>query len=157
MVILILLLWSLCAVYITRFLYQRGLKIAALVYTILYVYLTAWVFLISYLDVAQFGFVPDQYADLYAGDLYRSLAGVVALFDRLPAELLIGIVFACIAVCISVVAMLVIGGVRLYKAIAVVLKGKALGGAAKREAKPKPVRIAYAPTRIYLQYCRLNN
>lgn len=157
MVILILLLWSLCAVYITRFLYARGMKVAALVYTVLYVYLTAWVFLMSYMDVAQFGMVPDQYADLYAGDLYRSLAGIVALFDRLPAELLIGIVFACIAIGISLVAMLVISGVHLYKAIANVLKGKALCGAPKRERRPKPVRTLYAPTRIYLQYCRLNN
>ena len=157
MVILILLLWSLCAVYITRFLYQRNMKVAAAMYAVLYVYLTVWVFLVTGLDVFHFGLDAEATADLFAGDIYRSFAGVMQLFDKFPAEALLGIVFGCVALAISMIAFVVIGSVQLVRAIANVLHGKALRGACKKERNALYVHTTYAPTRIYLQYCRLNN
>ena len=157
MVILILLLWSLCAVYITRFLYQRNMKVAAAMYAVLYVYLTVWIFLVTSLDVFHFGLDADATADLYAGDLYRSFAGLMQLFDQFSAEALLGIVFGCVALAISMIAFVVIGGVQLVRAIAKVLKGKALRKAVRKVRDVVRVHGTYAPTRIYLQYCRLNN
>ena len=157
MVILLLLLWSLCAVYITRFLYKRNMKVAAGLYVVLYLYLTTWIFLISGWDFVQFGFVPDRYAELYAGDFYHSFTRLIEVFDKLPSGILIAIVGLCIALATSVIAFLVIGGVHLAKAIAKVLQGKPLSTKKGLHTVHTCVRALPVRSRIYLEYCRLNN
>lgn len=157
MVILILLLWSLCAIIINRFLVKKGMKVAAAVYTALYVYLTVWVFVISYMDFVHFGADADSTAALFVGDFYRSFAGLTQMLDRLPSDLLVGIVFSCIAIAISVVSILIIGGIHLYRAIAKVLQGKPLPKVGRLQHTKRYVRSPFAYERIYLRYCRLNN
>ena len=46
MVVLLLLLWSVSAIYITHFLDKRKMKVAAIAYAVLYGYLVIWSWLI---------------------------------------------------------------------------------------------------------------
>lgn len=156
MIIALLLLWSLVAVSLVRFLYGKRMKWAALAYGVLYIVLTAWVYFLFVVDVAHLGFGTTKLSLWSAGTIYDAFADMNARFFAVSEDWLIAVVFLCVAVALSVVSYLVVSSVQLVRELYRRAR-KAL-----REAKRCALAVAadkplQSYRKIYLTFCRLRN
>jgi hypothetical protein len=157
MIIALMLLWSLVAVSLVRFLYRKRMKWAALAYGVLYIILTAWMYFLFAVDVAHLGFGVSRLSVWNAGSIYSAFADVNARLFAVSEDWLIAVVFLCAAIAISVVCYLVISSVQLVKEI------YRRVSRAKRHVKriALTIKAHSAPTathnKIYLTLCRLLN
>jgi len=154
MIIVLMLLWSLVAVSLVRFLYRKRMKWAALSYGVLYMILTAWMYFLFAVDVAHLGFGTSRLSLWNAGSIYSAFADINARFFAVSEDWLIAVVFLSIAIAVSVVAYLVISSVQLVQEI--YRRVYRAPRAVKRnvlavEEHQEPA----APTKIYLTLCRL--
>ncbi len=157
MIVLLIALWSLCAVYFTHLFYQKKMKIAAIASTVLYVNVIAWTYMIFILDVANLGFKESGAASIIGSDVFHSFTKLRDLFTFLPEEIHVATAFAAIAVAAAVVLELVVSGIRIYKEIVLILKKvKHIFKNAKRIIVSKKETVFY-DNKIYLLHCRLNN
>lgn len=154
MIIVLMLLWSLVAVSLVRFLYRKRMKWAALSYGVLYMVLTAWMYFLFAVDVAHLGFGTSKLSLWNAGSIYSAFADINARFFAVSEDWLIAVVFLSIAIAVSVVSYLVISSVQLvceiYRRVRRALR------TVKRHVLAVEEHVAPAPnTKIYLTLCRL--
>lgn len=156
MVIFLMLIWSLVAVSIVRFLYNKGLKWAALAYGALYISLTIWAYFLFAMDAAHLGFAYDKMSTWDSGVIYDSFLQVNHQMMAVSSDWLIAMVFACLSLAISVVVYLAVSGVRLvrhlYKSLSHVPKM-----AWVRTFYLRIERLALPDRHLYLTFCRLIN
>lgn len=157
MIIVLMLLWSLVAVSLVRFLYRKRMKWAALAYGALYITLTIWMYFLFAVDAAHLGFSsPSKLALWNAGNIYSAFADVNARLFAVSEDWLIAVVFLCIAVALSVVCYLVISSVQLVKEL-YRRAGRELHAVRRHALTVGTTYKAAAPQKIYLTYCRLLN
>jgi|GEM_PF-2361310 len=119
MILLIIVLWSLSAVFITRLLSKKGMKVASILYTALYAYIITWIYLIFVIDVADIGFV---YADMresliYGSDIYHSFGKLYDTMYLLPEEVLTSIVCVSVVVLVASLVVVFVGGWQVSREI----------------------------------------
>lgn len=154
MIIVLMLLWSLVAVSLVRFLYRKRMKWAALSYGVLYIILTAWMYFLFAVDVAHLGFGQTKLSLWNAGSIYSAFADVNARLFAVSEDWLIAVVFLSIAIAVSVVSYLVISSVQLAKEI--YRRVRRTLRAVKRNVLAVERHDAPAvPNKIYLTLCRL--
>lgn len=156
MIILMMLLWSLVAVSLVRFLYKKHMKWAALAYGVLYIVLTAWMYFLFAVDVAHLGFSTAKASLWSAGSIYSAFADINARLFAVSEDWLIAVVFLCIAIAISVVSYLVISSVQLVRALYRRTR-RALRQTRRFALVCLPQRQPAVPNKIYLTLCRLIN
>ena len=156
MIIAILLLWSLVGVSLTRFFYNKRLKVAATAYGVLYISLVAWMFFMYFMDAAHLQLGIAQWSLWDASDIYEAFITLYHQLYAISADWLIAVVFLCITFALSVGIYLVVSSVQIAKDLYLRL----------RRTAPRAPRMVYraivpqAPVvqrRIYLTYCRLNS
>ena len=154
MIIVLMLLWSLVAVSLVRFLYRKRMKWAALSYGVLYMILTAWMYFLFAVDVAHLGFGTSKLSLWNAGSIYSAFADINARFFAVSEDWLIAVVFLSIAIAVSVISYLVISSVQLMKEIYRRVR-RALHTAKRHVLVLEPHSAPAVPTKIYLTLCRL--
>lgn len=94
MVIILMALWSLCAIYFTRLLTQRKMRAAAISVVVLYVYLIAWIYAIFILDAADLGFsdAETRLSLLHGSGIYHSFVSLTSKMSVIPLPILKAIV-----------------------------------------------------------------
>lgn len=119
MVVLLMALWSLCAVYFTHLLSKKKMKIAAKAIVGLYSYVLVWAILIFVFDVADLGFSTIETSEsiLFGSSIYHSMIRFMAHLDELPPELLLAIVLNCLLLAIAAFSVIFVSGVRLTRVI----------------------------------------
>ena len=154
MIIVLMLLWSLVAVSLVRFLYRKRMKWAALAYGVLYIILTAWMYFLFAVDVAHLGFGTSKMSLWNAGSIYSAFADVNARLFAVSEDWLIAVVFLSIAVAVSVISYLVISSVQLVKELYRRVR-RALRTVKRSVLSVEQHDEPTAPTKIYLTLCRL--
>lgn len=157
MVVLMILLWCLSAVFITRFLERKKMKTAQIAYTVLFIYLLAWIFLIFVLDVKDYGFGPSgsKFGALYGSYSYQEFVNLAGALYQLPTSILVAIIVACVAIGASAITVVILGGIHFIKAIRELAKHRReIGGTPKIEYFIAKTRRGFS--RIYIKNCRLN-
>lgn len=156
MIIAILLLWSLVGVSLTRFLYNKRLKVAATAYGVLYITIVAWMFFMYFIDAVHLRLGISQWSLWDASEIYEAFTTLYHQLYAISADWLVAVVFLCVTVAISVGVYLVVSSVQIAKDIYKRLRRAA--PRARRQVYRAPSTVAYvAPRRIYLTYCRLND
>ena len=156
MIIVLMLLWSLVAVSLVRFLYRKRMKWAALAYGVLYITLTAWMYILFAVDVAHLGFGASKLSLWNAGSIYSAFADVNARLFTVSEDWLIAVVFLSIAIALSVFSYLVISSVQLVKALYSRAR-RALRHTRRNVQVVAEATPDVAPQKIYLTLCRLIN
>ena len=157
MIVLMILLWCLSAVFITRFLERKKMKTAQIAYTVLFIYLLAWIFLIFFLDVKDygFGFTSSKFAALYGSYSYHEFVNLTQALYQLPAGVLVAIIVACLAIGISAISVVILGGIHIVKAIIELAKhSREIYG--RPEVEYSIAKVFMGFSRIYIKNCRLN-
>ncbi len=154
MIVALLLLWSLVAVSLVRFLYKKQLKWAATAYGVLYIALTAWFYFLFVLDVAHLGLGVNKWSLWDASDIYDAFTDLYRQINALSTDLLYAVVFLAITVILSTVFYIVESSVQMAKDMYRRLGRNARAG--KSAAANVGVFSTPAPRRrIYLTFCRL--
>lgn len=106
MIVLIIVLLSLCALYFTRLVSSKNMKVAAICIVMLYSYLIAWIYFIFIFDVVDLGFseTETRLTLLRGSDIYHSFVNLTDKMSVIPLALLEAIVaVAAVILCASFV------------------------------------------------------
>ncbi len=158
MIILLIVLLSLCAIYFTRLLKKKSMKLAANAVATLYGVLIAWIYFVFVIDVACFGFkdTESRFSIILGSDIYHSFVDITAKMFNIPSGMLVAI--SIVSTLIFVFGLMVAfhGFFEIAKEIRYIAK-KSKIVSYKKENKPalsnKPVIIK---TSIYRINCRMN-
>ena len=159
MIVLLIVLWSICAVYITHILEKRKMHAAAIAFTVLFCYLLVWTYLIFILDILNFGFDLGKLALLHGSKVFLSFIRARDLLYQAPSWVLVNLFFLCVVFVVTVAAYFAVSSVRIYREIRKRCAGNAFVFIRKKALHITRLRNrAYIPRgRIYLRHCRLNN
>ncbi len=160
MIVLLITLWSLCAIYFTHLLLKRKMKVAAAIYTVLYGYVIVWTYLMFIVDIADLGFVYQKADEsiIFGGDIFHAFSALANYACELPIPFLKAIAAVCIAVIVMAVAVILVGGFRAGKEIRRILGRRS--AALSHGKQRKPAVFTYSdirkPVPILQMYCRAN-
>ena len=157
MIILMILLWSICAVYITHLLEKKKMRAASIAYTVLFCYLLGWTYLVFFWDVFDFGLDLSRIAWLHGSQVFRAFVDIRDQMFEAPMWVLQNIVCLAVVFGISVIAYLIAAGIDIYGELRRICRRVA--------ARRRPFtqrKYGYGPVtsyceRMYLRHCRLNN
>lgn len=157
MIVLLIVLWSLCAIYITHLLYQKNMKIAATAVAVLYTNIVIWTYLIFILDVANLGFKESRVADIVGSSIFHSFTDLRDLMSVMPQNLNIATASVSILIASSVLIQLIISSIRIYQAVVSHKKKSVqLSRSGIRRLFEVP-EIIKSNRKIYILHCRLND
>ena len=90
MIVVLMALLSLSAIYFTRLLQRRNMKVAAASVACLYIYLIIWIYAVFIMDVADLGFAEKEtrITLLHGSDIYHSFVRLNVMMDKIPLPLL---------------------------------------------------------------------
>ncbi len=157
LVILLLILWSVSAIYITHFLDKRKMKVAAIAYAVLYGYLVIWSWLIFSFDFAEYGFAPGRGGLLHGSKIYFSFLNLQEWLMQLPAGVLVAVVVAVCALAVSVLCYLLISGYRIYKELRRMFAKTARLRRRRTGCRTQRAIGEFYVYPIYLRNCRWND
>ena len=158
MVIILIALWSLCAIYFTRLLTQRKMRAAAISVAVLYVYLIAWIYAIFILDIADLGFsdAETRLSLLHGSGIYHSFVQLNAKMSVIPLPLLKAIVGVAAMTLTASIIVAFHGIFEISREIYRIVKKKRIEAHHRTEWK---ITTYSAPVRrisIIRLYCRAN-
>lgn len=157
MIVALILLWSLCAIYITRFLYTKKFKIAALAYSVLYCYVLFWIYSMFAMDMSQFGIEASRLGMLQGSNVYHSFQTLTDLFYKLPTNIVISLVTVCFAFCAALILLFIISGIQIYKEIRKIISSHMSLRQNKKDESVIYENRYICRKWLYLLNCRLNN
>ena len=125
MIIAVITLCSLCALYFTRLLSRKGMKIAAICVSIVYIYFVAWIYALFILDVADLGFsdTETQLTLLHGSNIYHSFVSLTNKMSSIPLEMLEAVVTVALTVFIASLVVVFHGIIEITKAVIQAAKG----------------------------------
>ena len=159
MVLLLIGLLSLSAIYFTRLLSKKSMKVAAISVAVLYFYIIVWTYAIFILDIADLGFsdTESSISILHGSDIYHSFANITEKMSVIPFELLEAIVAVVVIILFASIAVTLHGLFEITRAVVKAAKEK------KRAASAEPARNkmlyyfgAIKPANIIRLNCRMN-
>lgn len=157
MVLLLILLWSICAIYIIHFLETHKMRVAAVAYAVLYCYLLVWFYAVVFFDLSEYGLTPGHMGHLHGSSLYFSFLELHARLGQLSAGVLEALAYAAVALALTVLWFFVISGYRLWREIRRLFAGRLRLRSPRREpVRPGRVRLRLAYP-IWLRHCRMND
>ena len=159
MIILLITLISLCAIYFTRLLSKKDMRVGAIAVAILYLNLIVWTYAIFVLDVANLGFSDreTQISFLTGSDIYHSFVSITDKMSVIPSELLEAIVAVTVIVLITGFAVAFHGLLTLAKAVVKVSREKELFSSEEgKNQGSNQLFIFYRANSIIRIHCRMN-
>ena len=158
MIVLLIALWSLCAIYFTHLLSKKGMKVAATAVTVLYSYVLLWATLIFVIDIADLGFsmTATRESVLHGSAIYHSITGLAAKLFELPMDFLISIIIVSLVVAGSAFAVIFVGGFRASLEIARMVKGAYVKITRSYRVRVHEIQRAHANVMLIKLYCRAN-
>lgn len=157
MVVLLLLLWSVSAIYITHFLDKRKMKVAAIAYAVLYGYLVIWSWLIFSFDFVEYGFAPGAGELLHGSGIYVSFLNIQEWMMHLPAGVLVALAVAVSVLALSVLCYLILNGYRIYKELRRMFASPSRLRRHRADCGAKKTIGEFYVYPLYLRNCRLND
>lgn len=124
MILLIMTLWSLCAIYFTRLFFRNGMKVAATALVTLYLYVVVWIYLLLFIDIGGVGFnltVLHSNSIRY-GEIYRAFNEIAVKMNQLSNEFLISLIMISFVVALCAVLVVLVGSIRVTKEIRRIIK-----------------------------------
>lgn len=157
MILILIILWSLCAIYITHLLSKNNFKIATKAVCVLYTTIIVWTYIVFVFDVVKLGFKESNVAHLIGSNVFHSFTSLCELTSAMPIGLHKATASVAILVAACVIIALVFSGVRIYKEIVQSFKNKI-----KAEKIEEVVLILLTPLmffarKIHILHCRLND
>jgi hypothetical protein len=157
MIVLLMALWSLCAIVITHLLHERRMKVASVAVAVLFLSVVLWTYFVFILDVADFGFKESHISYMMGSDIFRSFTDLRDLMSEMPLDLHIATASVAILVAAFVLLELIISSIRICQAvISHAKKLVKLNNGAIKLTNCVHARIR-SVKKIYLLHCRLNN
>ncbi len=159
MIVVLIALTSLCAIYFTRLLSKRNMRVAAVSVAVLYVYIIAWTYAVFILDVADLGFseTETRLTLLHGSDIYHSFVSLTDKMSVIPLALLEAIVAVVGIVLFASFAVAFHGLFEITKAVVKAAKDKKKASIAEA-IKNKILSYfgAIKPANIIRLNCRMN-
>ena len=126
MIILLIALISLCAIYFTRLLSKKGMRIGAISIVVLYINVVVWTYAIFGLDVANFGFTDSEtpITSLIGSDIYHSFVNITSKMASIPLGFLKAIALVAALILIASLAVTFHGLFEITKAVIKAVKEK---------------------------------
>ena len=158
MIIILIALWSLCAIYFTRLLTQRKMRAAAISVAVLYVYLIAWIYAIFILDAADLGFTEKetQISLLHGSGIYHSFVNLTSKMSVIPLPLLKAIVAVAAMTLTASIIVAFHGIFEISREIYRIVKKNRLETHHRTEWRIKPYSVLGRKIPIIRLYCRAN-
>ena len=124
MIVGLIALWSLCAIYFTRLLHQKGMKIASSLVAVLYGYVLLWVYLLFFIDVGDVGFnlTKIHESSPYCGVIYRAFNAVSVNMNAFSDQFLAAIIVISAVIAVSAFTVIVSGSIRIAKEVRRIVK-----------------------------------
>ncbi len=154
MIVLLILLWSLCAIYFAHLLSVKKMNIAAIAIIVLYTYVIAWIYAIFIIDVADLGFSDTEsiISLLHGSEIYHSFVNITDKMSGIPFELLEAIAVVAVIVLVSGLAVAIHGFFEITKAVICATKKMAA-----KKAKDLFCKVQNKPLHIFSgEIIRLN-
>lgn len=158
MIVQSVILLSLCAIYFTRLLIKKSLKVAATAIATLYGFLIIWLYSIFVLDVASFGFsdTESSFSIILGSDIYHSFVDITAKMFYLPSGILVGITVVTALVFFFGLMVAFHGFFAIAKEISYLVKKSKCGVHKKDNNSACLIKPVFINTLIYRINCRMN-
>ena len=158
MIVILIALWSLCAIYFTRLLTQRKMRAAAISVAVLYVYLIAWIYAIFILDIANLGFsdAETRLSLLHGSGIYHSFVSLTSKMSVIPLPILKAIVGVAAMTLTASIIVAFHGIFEISREIYRIVKKKRLETHHRTGWKPKVYSAPVRRISIIRLYCRAN-
>ena len=158
MILFLIALVSLSAIYFTRLLSSKKMKIAAISVAALYIYIIAWTYAMFILDVADLGFsdAKASFSLVDGSEIYRSFVVITQKMAFIPEQILYSIVLVAAVVLTASIAVAFHGLFEISREICRFVKQYRYLQTHKTEwiIKNKSVFVRAIP--IIRLYCRAN-
>lgn len=158
MILLFLILMSLSAIYFSRLLSIKKMRVAAAFVATLYSYLVAWIYLIFIIDIADLGFAESetQLTLLHGSNIYHSFVQLTAKMSAISLPMLQAIVSASIAVLIASLFVVFHGLFEISKEIMHFIRKCNYKHHKTTEISVVPFRMHSKRVSLLRLYCRAN-
>jgi len=162
MIILLIAIWSLSAIYFTRLLFKKKMRVAAGLLTALYAYVLLWVYLLFVIDVGGVGFnlTVLRGSSILYGDVYRAFNTITVKMNSLSNEFLISIILISILIAFSSILVVLDGSIHIAKVICNRIRKSFDCDIINKNVKPiYPLRekqVLFNNTSIIRMHCRAN-
>lgn len=119
MIVLLITLWSLCAIYFTHLFSKKKMKTAAVLLAVLYLYIVIWIYLLLFIDVGGVGFnltILHSNSIRY-GEIYRAFNEVAVKMNQLSDQFLVSLTMISIIVAFCSILVVIVGSIRITREI----------------------------------------
>lgn len=158
MVLLFLILMSLSAIYFTRLLSNKRMRIAAIATSVVYFYLVAWIYAIFIIDIADLGFSESetQLTLLHGSNIYHSFVQLTAKMSAISLPLLQVIVGVSLLVLVTSFAVIFHGIFEISKEIIFLIRKNGHKLRKALDIKIISIKMSIRRVSIIRLYCRAN-
>jgi len=156
-IVILIALWSLCAIYFTHVLHKSKLRVASIAVATMYIFVTVWTYLIFILDVANLGYKESKASLLVGSDIFHSFNYFRDLMSSMPLGLHKATASVAILLAASILFVLVLSSIRIYKEFTRKMNSKFNTSKIKEFAQKVRDYFAFNTRKIHILHCRLNN
>ena len=159
MIILLITLLSLSAIYYSRLLFRKEMKIASLMVGILYLYLFVWIYAILIVDLADLGFLENEtrISILHGSDIYHSFVKMNGMMSVIPLSILKAIVAVATLTLVAGFIVVFHGLFEFTVEFVKAIKSKKAYHTTKPiKSKTSSALSALSNIQIIRMYCRMN-
>lgn len=159
MIVVLIALLSLSAIYFTRLLYHRNMKLASIATAVLYLYVVLWIYAVFILDLADLGFadVETHLALLHGSNIYHSFIQLTTQMSVIPLPMLKAIV-AVVALTLTAAFIVAFDGLfEITRAVIGAVRTQKLFISSKENRKEiRAIFESQYERQIIRMHCRMN-
>lgn len=157
-IIFIIILWTLCSIYMINIFNRKKMKLSSYFYVALYSVIISWLISILIADINNTGLSIIDYLNLCFNDVYKSYVSMINTLDLLPFNM--GLVYTVLSVLLSVIVLFTIinGFLQIYKEIKTISLPQFHFGSDYVYVFFEKLYVAYiVRIRLWLRHCRMIN